>query len=55
MDMIDSHLWRVWPWAAHPFLVCETPAYSRGRLIQTDLLFLKILANLDEKKHSPPC
>jgi len=50
MDMIDSHLWRVRPWAADPFLVCETPAYSRGQLIQTDLLFLRDLAKLDEEK-----
>ena len=50
MDMIDSHLWRVRPWAVDPFLVRETPAYSRGRLVQTDLLFLRDIANLDEQR-----
>ena len=50
MDMIDSHLWRVRPWAGDPFLVRETPAYSRGRLVQTDLLFLRDIANLDEQR-----
>lgn len=40
-DIIDQVRWRKRPWAADPFLVREAPAYSRGRLAQADLIFLR--------------
>lgn len=40
-DITAPVRWRVRPWAPDPFLVKGTPAYSRGRLAQADLVFLR--------------
>ncbi len=40
-DIVDQARWRTRPWAPDPFLVRRDPAYSRGRLAQADLIFLR--------------
>lgn len=40
-DIVDQVRWRTRPWAADPFSVRSDPAYSRGRLAQADLVFLR--------------
>lgn len=40
-DIVDQVRWRKRPWAPDPFLVRGRPAYSRGRLSQADLIFLR--------------
>lgn len=40
-DIVDAVRWRVRPWAADPYMVRGEPAYSRGRLAQADLIFLR--------------
>lgn len=40
-DIVDQVRWRKRPWAADPFLVRGAPVYSRGRLSQADLIFLR--------------
>ncbi|MEX2455564.1 MAG: FkbM family methyltransferase [Rhodospirillaceae bacterium] len=41
MDIVDQARWRTRPWAADPYVVKRDPAYSRGRLVQADLVFLR--------------
>lgn len=40
-DMVDPARWRTRPWATDPYSVRPNPAYSRGRLAQADLVFLR--------------
>ena len=39
--IVDPAPWRTRPWAADPYLVRTDRPYSRGRLAQADLLFLR--------------
>lgn len=41
VDMVDTARWRTQPWAGDPYLVKAKPTYSRGRLAQADLIFLR--------------
>ena len=41
VDIVDIARWRKRPWAGDPFSVRGQPPYSRGRLTQADLIFLR--------------
>ena len=41
VDMVDVARWRKRPWAGDPFSVRRAPAYSRGRLVQAYIIFLR--------------
>ena len=41
VDIVDIARWRKQPWAADPYSVRRQPAYSRGRLAQADIVFLR--------------
>lgn len=41
VDIVDTARWRKRPWAGDPYSVRRQPAYSRGRLVQTDMIFLR--------------
>ena len=41
VDLVDTARWRTQPWAGDPYLVKAKPTYSRGRLAQADLIFLR--------------
>ncbi|MEE2997842.1 MAG: FkbM family methyltransferase [Pseudomonadota bacterium] len=41
VDLVDQMRWRKRPWAGDPYSVKGTPPYSRGRLAQADIIFLR--------------
>ena len=41
VDIVDAARWRKRPWAGDPYSVRRQPAYSRGRLAQADIIFLR--------------
>tara|TARA_Y100001970_G_scaffold293550_1_gene441143 strand:- start:3684 stop:4550 length:867 start_codon:yes stop_codon:yes gene_type:complete len=41
VDIVEEARWRKRPWAGDPCLVKRNPSYSRGRLVQADIIFLR--------------
>jgi FkbM family methyltransferase len=41
MDVLDPHRWRRGAGSPHPYVRRAAPAYSRGQIVQCDLLFLR--------------
>lgn len=48
MDMVSPHHWRRGPLAPHPYVSAHDPAYSRGQIIQCDMLFFRDPAAIAE-------